>query len=271
MREYLEDIPWKKVAIVAPIFLIVVGALAYFFLISDTKEEELPEDVRIDVTAEEFEKISPVVIGGLQSAGNFGYNTVKIIEANSFMEVTKTIKNSPDSVNPSMYKSREVAYNNLKENFIANNSPLDYSISTSASWTEKIEYGTTKRYFKIGNIKVDKPDYMRKMDWNGGMIDTVKVKVTFEGAAQTGEQTGHDTEWDGTYRILERTFPNQEIEVQLVKTQDGWKLYDIDMPNNKFLLSTWENPEEGIYNNELNYGYEEVDILKTNFDTPEEK
>ena len=64
---------------------------------------------------------------------------------------------------------------------------------------------------------------------------------------------------------------NQEIEVQLVKTQDGWKLYDIDMPNNKFLLSTWENPEEGIYNNELNYGYEEVDILKTNFDTPEEK
>lgn len=263
MREYLEDIPWKRVAIAVPIFLIVVGALLYFFIAPGSSEEdELPENVRIEVTSEEFQKISPVVISGLQSAGNFGYNSIKVIEANSFKEVMKTIKETPDAVDPAMYRSREVAYNNLKDNFVAKNSPLDYSVSTAASWTEMIEYGTTKRYFKIGNIKVSKPDYMRKMDWNGGMIDTVKVKVTFEGIAQTGEQTGHDTEWDGTYRILERVFPGQEIEVQLVKTQDGWKFYNIDMPNNKFLLSTWENPEAGVYATELNNDYEEVDILK---------
>ena len=102
MREYLEDIPWKRVAIAVPIFLIVVGALLYFFIAPGfSEEEELPEDVRIEVTSEQFQKISPVVIGGLQSAGNFGYNTVKIIESNSFAEVIKTIKNSPDSVDPS--------------------------------------------------------------------------------------------------------------------------------------------------------------------------
>lgn len=271
MREYLEDIPWKKVAIVAPIFLIVVGALAYFFLIFDTEEEELPEDVRIDVTAEEFEKISPVVISSIQNAGNFGYNIVSIIESNSFAEVDKTFKDSPNSVDPSMYKSREVAYNDLKENFIANNSPIDYSISTSASWPIFIEYGTKRRYFIVRDIKVDKPDFMRKMEWNGGMVDTVKVDVTFDGAVQIGDRTAHDSSWDGTYKLMEREFPAQEIRVQLVKTQDGWKLYNIEMPNNKFLLSTWENPEEGVYNNELNYGYEEVDILKTNIDIPEEK
>src|SRR5699024_7375455 len=272
MREYLEDIPWKRVAIAVPIFLIVVGALLYFFIAPGfSEEEELPEDVRIEVTSEQFQKISPVVIGGLQSAGNFGYNTVKIIESNSFAEVIKTIKNSPDSVDPAMYRSREVAYNNLKDNFIAKNLPLDYSVSTAASWTQMIEYGTTKRYFKTGSIKVSKPDYMRKMDWNGGMVDTVKVKATFEGVAQTGQQTRHDTQWDGTYKIMERVFPNQEIEVQLVKTQDGWKFYDIDMPDNKFLLSTWKNPEEGVYATELNTGYEEVDILKVGEKLPENK
>lgn len=272
MREYLEDIPWKRVAIAVPIFLIVVGALLYFFIApGSSEEEELPEAVRIEVTSEQFQKISPVVIGGLQSAGNFGYNTVKIIESNSFAEVIKTIKNSPDSVDPAMYRSREVAYNNLKDNFIAKDSPLDYSVSTAASWTQMIEYGTTKRYFKTGSIKVSKPDYMRKMDWNGGMVDTVKVKVTFEGVAQTGQQTRHDTQWDGTYKIMERVFPNQEIEVQLVKTQDGWKFYDIDMPDNKFLLSTWKNPEEGVYATELNTGYEEVDILKVGEKLPENK
>lgn len=272
MQEYLYDVPWKKVAVVAPIFLIVLSALLYFFVFAEASEEEvLPEDVQIDLSAGEFNEMKPVITNGLMAAGNFGFNTVRVIETNSFVEVNKIIKDSPDSVDPEMYKSRELAYNEFRDRYVAKgvSAPIDYSISTSVSWPSSLEFGSVTRYFITENVRATKPDYMRKMDLNGVYVDTVKVEVAFDGAIQNGMKTANDTSWDGTYAIMEKAFPDQEATVQLVKIGGEWKIFNITLNDNRFLLSTWENPEEGIYASELNNnGFEEVDRIKTNVELP---
>lgn len=269
MREYFEDVEWKKVLIATPVFLAVVGVLVYFVVRpGETESEELAVDDNIEVSDEVFAEVQPIAQNAVSTAGNFGFNSVNVINANSFVEVNKTIVDSPEAVDPSMYRSRESAYNDVKEQFIYPGSPVDYSVSTVVSWGEGIEFSAINRYFKAENVVAEKPETMRKMELNGEFLDYISVDVNFDGVAQIADKESHGTNWDGTYVIKERDFDNQTVNVRLVKTGEGWKVYDMSMTNNRFLLSTWENPEQGIYTNELNTGYEEVDRMKTNIEIP---
>lgn len=216
--------------------IIVAGILIIMFVIPEDTNDT--RDVKSDLKISDSDKaeVEATAQNIIERAGNFGFIPDKI-NADNLQEISYNL--SVDENNSEeFFNSRQLSYDSIKR-FIMPNSPIDYSDEVIARWNNDMELKSMISY-EIDYVDTAAKDTAGRIDGNTAAV----VDVDFTTKEQVRNKTANDTTWDGSYSIGQKMFNNNTAQFVFTKdpTSNEWRLYEIKDLKNKFLLSTWENP-----------------------------
>lgn len=230
----------RMIMLIAGVFavLAVVLSLAFAFIPDGSDQEE---DIKSEVFVSKEDQliIEELSSSIMEDVGNFGVVTDSLTAENA-LDVEYIIAQTPNS-GGEFYISRKNSYDKIRED-ILKESPIDYSPKVASEWINESETDGLISYEMISqnSTAVEKGSYL---NFNGTDEAAAYVDVNFTSKETIRQATADDSSWDGSYDILEKTFPNNTLRMTFIKDSNNeWKLYSIINLENKFLLSTWETP-----------------------------
>lgn len=261
MKEFLESLKQDRDKRIFFIGSSVIGLLgliiAAVVIFYPEKEEELPTD--FSVSKEEADNIDSFIEDFIKDSGKLGVENDSL-NGNNVRDMRDLAVRGDSDFNIS--QSRYDNYLNLTDR-IYSGSPLDYDTREVATWS--LPRSNEELWsFEVTAVQSEVPDEGFFMELDGKRMEAVEVPVSFNSTQTKRIQTGNDTEWDGSFSVLEKDFIGNTADLRLVKNGDHWEIYDATLNDNPFLLSIWENPSMDGYEN-TQFNFDQIEVL-----TPDE-
>ncbi len=236
--------------------IIAIGAAVFFWL--SAPEDEADENANIEIGVEDATEIELIAFDIVSALGNFGVNGDMVDESNILFVANGMAREPSDFTD--FLDTRSDAYRTADE-FILEGSPADIDPRSVDNWSNSFETSSLATFTVTpAAIELDVDTDGTTYDVDGIDRTAVRVNGTFDSIQRNRLQSSFDSEWDGSYKIMEKTFAGNEISMTFVEDGESWKLYAIDNPDMEFLLANWENPQYGEYM-DSQQGFEEVDTI----------
>lgn len=233
----------KLISVIAAVLAVIVGGVLW--LTADSDPDADPE-IKSNVSISDSEKIAAKTVAEefVKSTGNFGVRS-ESLTADNIRTVSYLINTSDTSVRD-WVTSRRDSYEFAQTQYVHAGSPLDYDTRVMADWKNVFESSrlVTMATTSITGVPSDKGEYL---NIDGTEVRAIEVEVTFDSKETIRDVTANDPTWDGSYAVLEKTFPNNVAKLVVAETEDGWKVYAQRELENQFLLSSWKTPNSDAY------------------------
>lgn len=182
------------------------------------------------------------------------------VNADNYFQIALDEVGSVTDEETANYIPRISAYDRLRENYIIAGSPLSYGERNRSNILERSEYNLSG----LANVDttVNVSDYGYQLDFDGNMLDAVKVTVNFTNKYYVYEQTGNDVEWDGTVELAQQNYDDSGELVVVKDLDDIWKVYSFSGVRYPTILATGTDPNVP---NDVNGSMEIVDSFKVDF------
>lgn len=239
--------------------LVSVGVVlaALFWMTSGNDDSENEINSSVSLLDEEKMAAESVAREFVKSSGNFGIRTDQIT-GNNIRNVSHLIHEEDTSVKDYLL-TREDSYNFVKSEYVYPGSPLDYDSRAMAQWKNQFESNRLAT-FEAKDVVAESNKDGKYLSIEGRQYKALNVKVSFNSKETIRDVTANDTSWDGSYNVLEKTFPNNTVNLLMVESDEGWKTYQQSDLENQFLLSSWKTPNSDNYAGVQN-GFILVDTL----------
>lgn len=246
----------KLIVGVAAVVAVVLVALLWV----TAPSEKAPETVKSSVSISKADQLASESSATefLKVAGNFGIKTSELTGDN-IRNVSYLLTTGDVSANRYM-ASRKDSYDFLKRTYIYSGSPLDYDSRAVTQWKIPSEYSNLTSYQATNIVATAKPE-AQVVTIDGKEETAAVVDVIFDAKETIRTVTANDTTWDGSYSVLEKSFPKNTVTFLLVQDSGIWKIYAQDNLQKQFLLSTWATPDSDAYANDQT-GFIQVSTLK---------
>lgn len=250
----------RLTAFIVGVFVIIavaVAAVIYFVPDEDTDDENIKSEVVISEQEKlELESQSSEI---MENLGNFGVSSENLTAENA-LDVEYIINQTPNDAG-NLYTSRRNSYDSIRD-YVLKDSPIDYSPKVVSEWTNEEELSGLISYELISENSTV-PSKGTTLNIGGKDYDAAYVDVNFTSKETMRQATADDSSWDGSYSVLEKTFPNNTLRFTFVKDGNNeWKLYSLMNLEYKFLLSTWENPTSFDVYTTTQYDFKNVGKLE---------
>lgn len=235
----------------------VIGALLW---ITRPVSEVAPASVKSAVSLSNTDQIASEAVASefLKASGNFGIKTSEITGDN-IRNVSYLLTTGDVSANRYL-TSRKDSYNFVNSSLIYKGSSLDYDSRTVSQWKSPIDDRNLATYQALNVVVKAKPN-AQLVTISGKEEPAAEVEVTFDSKETIRTVTANDTTWDGSYSVLEKLFPKNNLTLLLVQDNGTWKVYAQSNLQKQFLLSTWATPDSDAYSNDQT-GFTQVSTLK---------
>lgn len=245
--------------LIAGSIAVVALVLTAILALPALNREEEPQ-INSSVPVSESERIAAESVSRefIKTVGNFGIRT-NALTGDNIRTVTYLINNSEGASLTDYIITRQDAYNEAKTNHILSGSSLDYDSRAVSQWKSPFEMSRLAT-FATGDISPSVSENGRYINIAGEDTKAIDVQVTFDSMQTIRDVTANDTTWDGSYAVLEKPYVNNTVDLILVETEDGWKIYNQDNLKYQFLLSTWKTPNSDAYSN-VQSNFTRVDTL----------
>jgi hypothetical protein len=236
---------------------VVLGALLW---VTRPPSEETPARVQSSVPLSKTDQLASESVAAefLKVAGNFGIKSSEITGDN-IRNVSYLLTTGDVSINRYL-TSREDSYSFLNRSYIYTGSPLDYDSRAVAQWKAPTEDRNLTSYQSL-NVVAKARTEAQMITLEGIETPAAEVDVTFDSKETIRLVTANDTTWDGSYSVLEKSFPKNTVTLLLVQDETVWKVYSQSNLQKQFLLSTWANPDSTAYSTDQT-GFTQVSTLK---------
>lgn len=234
--------------------IVVSLGLVYFTIRDDTPTA--PAAQTFDVNFSDKEALNKEAINAVETTGMFGVDQ-SALTGNIVHQVAYLVSQQADGYTD-YYFTRQRAYENIRDK-VYPGSPVDYSSRELNDWVT-----TTEREqlwsLQVENVTASVPDKGEQVETDGKVMDTVVVPVTFDSIQRKRLPTAEDTSWDGSYRVLERTYPANTAEIVFVRDAQEWKIYDVRNLDKEFLVAFSGGIDDSQYADDQ-FDFEQVDVL----------
>lgn len=260
-KEMWSNIQERRLIIVivaAIVFAAVVaGIILQFTGPSNTKvDEEVNSTVKID--NQERVQVEDLSDQAIKDFGTFG-SVKDNLTGDNIGNVSYMVEAAPLQASD-YWVPRSTQYSGFKDSYIADDSPLDYDTQIISQWANAWEPANLVGY-SVTSVESIAQDNAGKVTINDKEYKAVYVDVTFSSQETQYMATGSDTEWDGSYNVMQKGFSDNTATLTFVEISDNnWKMYSIRDLDNQFLLSTWETPASDAYS-ETQFDFETVATL----------
>lgn len=245
------------------VFIIAMISIIFLVIPSNTDNDNL--DSSIDISNSDKKTIGDNTKDIFNKIGNFGVISDSLT-ADNISDVRNIILHNPNNAGD-YFVSRSDAYQSISTSIMPG-SPIDYDSRDVAQWDNSLEAGDLTSYSLL-STQVNVSDKGNIVEINDGNKTTVDVDVVFSSRETKRVVTGNDTNWDGSFNVLQKSFSDNKAHLTFIKDGDAWKLYNIDKVDNTFLLATWKNPSSDAFDSTQD-NFNIVDKLKPSM-TPSEK
>lgn len=246
-----------KLIAAAVVFTIIV--LCGLLWITRTPSVEETGNVKSDIPLIESGRIASESVASdfIKSAGNFGIKESELTGDN--IRNVSYLLTSGDASIKKYLTSRKDSYSFLRSNYIYKNSPLDYDSREVAQWKTPTEDRNLTSY-EVTDVTAIARDKAQVLTIDGKETTAAEVDVTFNSKMTIRLVTANDTSWDGSYSVLEKSFPKSTVTLLVVQDGESWKVYAQNNLEKQFILSTWSNPDPNSYT-DAQTGFTQVSTL----------
>lgn len=233
----------KLIVIVGVVVAIVVGGGLWLTAGEDSNSN--PE-IKSNVSITNSEKIAAKTVAEefIKTTGNFGVRSDKLTGDN--IRTVSYIINSSETSKRDYVTSRQDSFDFARTEYVLPGSPLDYDTRVMSEWNSVFESSRllTMATTSITGVPNDNGEYL---NIGGKEFRAIEVEVSFDSKETIRDVSANDTTWDGSYKVLEKSFPNNTVKLVIAETEDGWKVYAQKDLDNQFLLSSWKTPNSDAY------------------------
>lgn len=237
----------KFIIAISSIGVIAIITAVYLIFFSQSNNDSVKVVNGIKLSEEDQEKAAAVAEDYFKMSSEWGLKISKLNPDN----VYTALSSINDTENASAFwNDRRTVYSNLKTNYLAEGSPLDYSNNIIIKWTDEVA--------KEGDFSFSSPYVFGKTRAEGEpmkfegfntVLATVDMKSTnkLEGIQKTKD----DVSWDGSYVLSSKSF-NNTATVNVVKLSSGeWKVYNMSNVKYPFLTVLQKDPDSFDYSQYL--------------------
>lgn len=253
MADETMNVAEKKRFFILSIALLLVAAIVTVSIVYfSTRPSDTTIKSSFALTAADKASVEKISKEFINRAGTWGLRDQKI-DPKTFETVAYNIQRNTQTA-PTYWYSRNEAYLNLRQEFIAPGSYLWYGESTVQKWWDNISRESLAS-FKTLSVTPTVPDNGSRLTLDENKeYDAVTVPIKYSIRERRYIQSATDVSWDGTFIVSKRVY---EVDAQLVlvKMADGWKVYQITGNRYPFLLNTWATPDNDY--NADQFGFEE--------------
>lgn len=247
----------KLIAGVVVVIAVVLGALLW---VTRAPAEVIPGNVSSIIPLSESDQIASELVATefIKSSGTFGIKDAELTGDN--IRNVSYLLSSQDTSIKKYLTSRKDSYNFLNKTYVYKASPLDYDSRAVAQWKTPTEDRNLTSYQSL-NVVAAARSKAQALSIDGKTSNAAEVDVTFDSKETIRLVTANDTTWDGSYSVLEKSFPRNKATLLLVKDGSEWKVYAQSGLQKQFLLSTWSAPDSNAYT-DAQTGFTQVSTLK---------
>lgn len=255
----------KGIIQIAVVLFSIIAVITYFLitLFNNNETETVNNTAEVmEVSSEDLTMIETLSSDFIENAGSFGVKN-ESVNSETIGFLREDVRITPSR----FFTTRIESYNKIKT-LLSPDGNVFYDYSVTDNWKSFNEEEVHLMGYEIINYNVNVDSEGINETVNNETRFYVKSTITFDSSVHMFSPTMDDSGWDGTYFKNYGEVTENTVTLTLLKRDEMWSIFDIEMEDNNFLLSTWSNPNVEQFYNDFDIIYDEQVIIKDDFYVP---